>query len=609
MRTAARPWAALGCALAMLLGTLAGSLGALAALAPPAAAASSFQFHRVAGADAPGTAAQIATATFPNGASTVLLARDDYYPDALAGNFLAGNLGAPILLTQPAGPVPSETLTALQTLGAKDVIILGGTEAVSQAQQEALTGLGYSVTRIAGNDRFGTMEAVAEASGTTVGTDPKGERTAILVTGSNFRDALSAGPLSYAEHLPIVLTAGGSPTLSPEAVSTLATLKIQHVLIVGGTAAVTAQAAAQLDSGATLAPLQITVARDAGADGPATAEVLAQDEVANWGFSTTGFGLARGDWFPDALVAGSEAGLAKQPILLTPDPYETGPSATYAQAHAATLTSGTAFGGVCALADSTLDALVQIIGGTLPAASAPCPGSLPPEPGSPYKATTTGWDISWPQCNHAYPPAGSPIGIVGVNDGHAFSINPCLAAEAAWAGPGRSYYINVNAPFANWDSNIDNHLYQGPKASCAHQQLPCAFYDYGYNAAISSMADVPYANAPAAGMWWLDVEDPSGLWATDTTANAALIQGAVDALRQAGHTVAVYSTSYQWGQIAGSFRPGVPQWVPTGQAQPPDMPTWCDPATKGFTGGPIWAVQYWPYLNPSGPNFDADQAC
>ncbi|MGN6524547.1 MAG: cell wall-binding repeat-containing protein, partial [Actinomycetes bacterium] len=56
---------------------------------------------RVAGDDRWETAAQIAAATYPNGAETVLLANGDRgsFADALSASYLAGALHAPILLT------------------------------------------------------------------------------------------------------------------------------------------------------------------------------------------------------------------------------------------------------------------------------------------------------------------------------------------------------------------------------------------------------------------------------------------------------------------------------------------------------------------------------
>ena len=54
--------------------------------------------------------------------------------------------------------------------------------------------------------------------------------------GEGFADALTAGPLAYNNEFPILLTAPGS--LRAETDAALADLGIDHVIIVGGTAAV-----------------------------------------------------------------------------------------------------------------------------------------------------------------------------------------------------------------------------------------------------------------------------------------------------------------------------------------------------------------------------------
>ncbi|MGH8918471.1 MAG: cell wall-binding repeat-containing protein, partial [Actinomycetes bacterium] len=84
-------------------------LAGLTAVAAPASASATFSLTRVAGASRFATAADIAMAAFPSGAGTVLLTTGTSFPDALAGNFLAGNLQAPILLTMPSGPMPGAT--------------------------------------------------------------------------------------------------------------------------------------------------------------------------------------------------------------------------------------------------------------------------------------------------------------------------------------------------------------------------------------------------------------------------------------------------------------------------------------------------------------------
>lgn len=78
------------------------------------------------------TAARISRETYPQGASTVFLASGVNFADALAGGPAAAKVGAPLLLTMP-GCVPSATLAEIDRLGADNVVVLGGTTAVSEA--------------------------------------------------------------------------------------------------------------------------------------------------------------------------------------------------------------------------------------------------------------------------------------------------------------------------------------------------------------------------------------------------------------------------------------------------------------------------------------------
>lgn len=78
------------------------------------------------------TAARISQETYPQGANTVWLASGLNYADALAGGPVAAKVGAPMLLTRP-DCVPPATLQEIQRLGARNVVVLGGEAAVSDA--------------------------------------------------------------------------------------------------------------------------------------------------------------------------------------------------------------------------------------------------------------------------------------------------------------------------------------------------------------------------------------------------------------------------------------------------------------------------------------------
>lgn len=242
--------------------------------------------------------------------------------------------------------------------------------------------------------------------------------------------------------------------------------------------------------------------------------------------------------------------------------------------------------------------------------SRPPPHRRPPPSGTTrYPSGSTGYDVSWPQCGQSYPPQPYTVAIVGVNDGQAFSTNPCLGSEASWAGSGLNLYININSP-----SSADGTDQSGPAGSCAPGDNACLAYNYGYNAAAGSVT-MAANQGVAAPTWWLDVEtagrcasqfptNGTGYWSCNTSLNATTVQGAIDGLRHAGLVAGDYSTSYQWGVITGGFVPSgasVPNWI--AGADPSSTSSWCS-GSHDFGGGHAWLLQ----LATSGP-YDRDQAC
>jgi hypothetical protein len=223
---------------------------------------------------------------------------------------------------------------------------------------------------------------------------------------------------------------------------------------------------------------------------------------------------------------------------------------------------------------------------------------------APAPAGSTGYDISWPQCQSSFP-AGGAFGIVGVTNGLAFSANPCLPNEFAWAS-GRPYaaalYMNTGNP-ETASSNWAGRAGVGPR-TCTTTNLAdpsnvdCA-YNYGWNAATDALR-VATANVGTAARtlpWWLDVETGNS-WNGTVAANSSTIQGYIDYVRsQATGMVGIYSTGYQWGQITGGYTvpsststPAAPDWL-AGASSVSQAASMCDPANS-FSGGPVQLVQY-----------------
>lgn len=368
---------------------------------------------RTAGTDAPGTAAAQFEAAFPgyktgSGCPTsAVVARYDEFPDALSGSTVAGVLNTGILLTSTS-TLSTETANALKLEGISTVYLMGGPLAVSDAVMSQIQALPVyacggtspsttqkiNVIRIQGQDRYGTSQAAdqfALAKGgaltgknlsaaygkyndTTGSASPSGQTgenaalaTALVTTGQNFRDAVSASVLSASANFPMILTTATS--LSPEAASTLTSDHIQQVIVLGGPLAVSDSVVNQIEG------MGIYVLRVAGQDGTDTAQQLAQFELATAADAGMGWApdngtsnnvaLSRGNDFPDALAGSAYArynsGSAKpEPILLTETPDSIG---TYTTSFLNTGGSNPGIDGLAAPTGSVDQ--VDVFGGTL----------------------------------------------------------------------------------------------------------------------------------------------------------------------------------------------------------------------------------------------------
>ena len=292
------------------------------------------------------TAVAIAEAKFPNGVGAAVLTSGLTFPDALAGAFLAGQGPAAILLTDP-NTVPPELTAGLAKLHVRNVAIVGGTAAVSDAvaQQLAATpstasGAGnLQVARTAGSSRYDTMLQVDTVLGASAVGSVGGKRTAILASGANFPDALAAAPASYKAHLPIVLTAPDQ--LSPQAATVLSKLAIKQVIVMGGPGALSDPVISAVQA------LGVTILqRFSGTDRADTAQQFATYEVANLGFSNTEVTLARGDNFADALAGAQYAGDPKPILIVQKDGTLSGPTTQYLVTNGSGIKTVTGFGAV-----------------------------------------------------------------------------------------------------------------------------------------------------------------------------------------------------------------------------------------------------------------------
>jgi hypothetical protein len=324
-----------------------GSFLTMVNVAPAAAATVSVQ--RIYGTDAIGTSIAVSQAEFPaaGSAEAVVLARSDFFSDALAGGPLAAKLGGPLLITPGASLTtsldPRVKAEIQRVLPVGDTVyILGGDLALSPNIDTTLKGLGYVVVREAGTDEYATAVDIAEQLGNPT--------TIFEATGLNFPDALSAVPAAIAANGAILLTDG--TTQAPETAAYLADRPDDFRYAIGGPLA-----AAGADPGA-----------DAvyGQDLYATSAAVASTFFP----TTTTFGAATGTTFPDALSGGvfMSAPATHGPMLLVQPSGPLPPAiASYLSGVASTLTQGYLFGGPLAVVDDVLSELEAPGSGTPPA--------------------------------------------------------------------------------------------------------------------------------------------------------------------------------------------------------------------------------------------------
>lgn len=261
---------------------------------------------RIAGPDRIATSVELCQSY--NEADTVVLARSDDYPDALAGAPLATALEACILLT-PSSGLHDAVAAEIARLGADEAVLLGGTGALSSQVENDLAAIGVTdTTRHAGANRFETAAMIAAEL-------PEPSGNAFVVEGQNpdpnrgWPDAVAVSALAAYTQSPILLVT--SDNLPPATHDALADPSVVRATIVGGTAVVSAEVE-QLVTDTIMdsdAPDR-GVDREAGLDRYDTSARLA-DLAMTFGMEPSTVWAATGGNWPDSLsaapIVGSQA--------------------------------------------------------------------------------------------------------------------------------------------------------------------------------------------------------------------------------------------------------------------------------------------------------------
>jgi putative cell wall-binding protein len=251
---------------------------------------------RIAGDNRYKTAIDISQQGWKDGADTVVLARGYDYPDALAGAPLAYKENAPLLLTDNK-ELTKYTKKEIERLKPKEVIILGGRNAVGEAVKEEVDRIDSvdRVTRIGGSGRYETAQLIAER------VNPNPDK-AIIAYGRDFPDALSIAPYAARKGYPILLTETNElPKATKEALR-----GINGTIVIGGEAVISKKVMENLPN---------DTERVSGKDRFGTSVAIA-NKFSSENPDEKVF-IATGKNFADALAGSVLAAKQSAPLLLT----------------------------------------------------------------------------------------------------------------------------------------------------------------------------------------------------------------------------------------------------------------------------------------------------
>jgi putative cell wall-binding protein len=297
---------------------------------------------RIAGADRYATSVEIGKVAAPDVATVVIASGDAaHLVDGLVAAPLAALKSAPLLLSAVGG-LPSVVGDDIVRRKATTAFLVGGEAALGPKVVDDLKARGVTtVTRLSGDDRYGTGLEVARAMG---GTRPN----AVIASGDvgHLVDALAAGGPAADQGWPVLLVSRDA--VPPATRTALSERNVSATTVVGGASAVADETMAQLPSPNRLA----------GADRYGTAVAVADAFSGPVGVAQVVVASGADANLVDALPGGA---LSRVILLTAPSPLS---PATRSWLQARPDIGGVqVLGGAAAVTDSTVASIRSAVGG------------------------------------------------------------------------------------------------------------------------------------------------------------------------------------------------------------------------------------------------------
>ena len=252
------------------------------------------KINRISGNNRISTAINLSRNYFDH-ANTLVLVNSKEYPDSLTAAPLAKALKAPILLND-SNRLDTQVKNEIRRLGVKKVILVGGNNSLAIGIEKDLKIMNLELSRIAGKDRYDTSARLAKQLVKLTGYSDR----AIVASGENFPDALTASSIAAKDDLPVLLVKSTSiPYYIDEVMKDMG---IKKTILVGGNKSIGKNIESELRA----------EYRIAGKNRYETANL-----VREYGYKKPKkIFLTTGESFADALVSSALAAMENAPIQL-----------------------------------------------------------------------------------------------------------------------------------------------------------------------------------------------------------------------------------------------------------------------------------------------------
>lgn len=265
-----------------------------------------FIVSRIDGKDRIATAINVAKKLYPSGAKRIILVNKSAYTDSLSALVLSNALNAPILYTY-FNSTPNIVVDEIKNLGVKEIVIIGGSNSISDKQAIELHSRGLDVERISGKDRFDTAVKVSEK---LLKLGIKNTEEVVIASEESFPDALAISSFSVERNIPVFLV---KKERIPEDINIqISKMKNPKIYIVGGKNTISEAVENQLNK---MTKKHLT--RLAGNDRYETSMIVSNFAKPN---AINGV-IANGERFEDVLIAGSLASNSNTILLLGTSQY------------------------------------------------------------------------------------------------------------------------------------------------------------------------------------------------------------------------------------------------------------------------------------------------